>query len=282
MRQLQDEIRRQLSAAGIAASALDARSIIQHVTGLSHEALITEPGRPVSNAELDAVQSCLRRRLDHEPVSRIIGSREFYGRDFIVTPDVLDPRPDTETLIEQVLDIARCTKVQRIADIGTGSGAIIVTLLAELADATGTATDISASALEVARRNAQALGVGERVEFARTSWLENICGPYDVIVSNPPYIESNQIECLAPDVARFDPHQALDGGADGLECYRMLIPQAFARLTTGGYLCLEVGAGQDDAVLEVMTQSGFSAAGAVVSRRCDLGGHIRVVTGRKI
>lgn len=279
---LQHEARQKLAAAGVKTAALDARLILQHATGLSHETLIAEPERSVGKVEKMAVNASLMRRLDHEPVSRIIGEREFFGRGFAVSADVLDPRADTETLIEQVLDVAKILGSRlRIADAGTGSGAIIATLLAELPKATGTAIDISAPALAVARSNAHRLAVSDRVEFVQASWLEGVSGPFDVIVSNPPYIETRVIDQLSPEVARFDPHIALDGGNDGLDAYRAIIPQAIERLTSGGYLCLEIGAGQADAVLELMADAGFSDGGTVAERRFDLSGHVRVVTGRK-
>jgi len=283
--ELQREMRRRLDEAGVETAALDARLIVQHELDLTHEVLIADPDRQVGQAEIDAINASVVRRLDHEPVSRIIGEREFFGRSFIVTPDVLDPRPDTETLIEQVLDIARLETMQtgqlRIADIGTGSGAIIATLLAEVDYASGVAVDISAAALEVARLNAASLGLGQRLEFVQTSWLEGVTGRYDVIVSNPPYIETSTIKSLPPQVARFDPMLALDGGADGLTAYRMIAPQAFDCLETGGYLCLEVGAGQATMVLELIDECGFMDSGPVPALRHDLAGHARVVTGQK-
>lgn len=283
--QIQREARERLASAGIESAALDARLIIQHALGLNHEALIAEPDRPVELAEGAAVNASLERRLGHEPMSRIIGEREFYGRNFIITPDVLDPRPDTETLIDKVLEIVRLREPRsdrlRIADIGTGSGAIIVTLLAELAGATGTATDISPLALAVARVNAKEMAVEERVEFEQTSWLDTLTGTYDVIVSNPPYIETKAIRLLAPEVAQFDPLISLDGGHDGLAAYRAIVAQAFARLERGGHLCLEIGVGQTDAVLELIIAAGFAGCGADSRRSPDLSGRVRVVTVRK-
>ena len=283
--ELQREARRRLAEAGVETAALDARLIVQHELGISHEALIADPGLPVDQAGCDAIDASLARRLEHEPVSRIIGEREFFGRTFKVTPDVLDPRPDTETLIEHVLEIARLKAAPgeqlRIADIGTGSGAIITTLLAELESACGTAVDVSRAALDVARSNALAIGVVDRLEFVETSWLDGLSGPYDVIVSNPPYIEANTISSLPPEVARFDPVLALDGGVDGLMAYRAIIPQAFERLEPGGYLCLEIGAGQAKIVLDLLAECGFADGGPVPALRQDLAGHDRVVTGQK-
>ncbi|NNE23787.1 MAG: peptide chain release factor N(5)-glutamine methyltransferase [Rhizobiales bacterium] len=279
--ELQRDARRRLAEAGVETAALDARLIVQHELGLTHETLIAEPGLQVDQTGRDAVNASIARRLDHEPVSRIIGEREFFGRAFAVTRDVLDPRPDTETLIEQVLEIARLKDHLRIADIGTGSGAIIATLLAELGTALGTAVDVSGAALDVARLNATALAVEDRLEFVQTSWLEGVRGPYDVIVSNPPYIETSMIKSLSPEVARYDPILALDGGADGLAAYRAIVPQAFERLEPSGFLCLEVGARQATMVHELMTEHGFLDSGPIPTLRYDLAGHVRVVTGQK-
>ena len=283
--ELQRDARRRLAEAGVETAALDARLIVQHELGLSHETLIAEPGLQIGRTGRDAVNASIARRLDHEPVSRIIGEREFFGRAFTVTRDVLDPRPDTETLIEQVLEIARLKEGQqghlRIADIGTGSGAIIATLLAELGTARGTAVDISAAALKVARLNAASLAVEDRLEFVCTSWLEGVIGRYDIIVSNPPYIETSTIKSLAPEVARYDPILALDGGIDGLAAYRAIVPQAFERLEPGGFLCLEVGAGQGTIVHELMMEHGFVDSGPILALRYDLAGHFLVVTGQK-
>lgn len=283
--ELQRDVRRRLAEAGVETAALDARLIVQHALRLSHEALIADPDRQVDPVGRDAIEASIVRRLDHEPVSRIIGEREFFGRSFIVTPDVLDPRPDTETLIEQVIDIARLeprtTGRLRIADIGTGSGAIIVTLLAELDEASGLVVDISAAALEVARLNAASLGVEERLEFVQSSWLAGLTGRCDVIVSNPPYVATRTIETLPPEVARFDPILALDGGADGLTAYRHIVPQAFDCLEPGGYLCLETGSGQANMVLELIIGCGFIDSAPIPALRHDLAGHVRVVTGQK-
>ncbi|MGI9463558.1 MAG: peptide chain release factor N(5)-glutamine methyltransferase, partial [Aestuariivirgaceae bacterium] len=222
--QLQQSARRRLTAAGIETPALDARLIIQHALGMTHEALIASPDRLVDHQQSRHIDVLLARRERREPVSRITGEREFYGRPFLITPDVLDPRPDTETLIDQVVDIARTgfetERPLRLLELGTGSGAIVVTLLAELVSASATATDVSDLALSVARHNAQQLVGLERIDFVETSWFDGICGEYDVIASNPPYISTKAITQLAPEVADYDPLLALDGGRDGLGAYR--------------------------------------------------------------
>ena len=284
-----DGLRRDLcdrfSKAGIESAALDARLIVQHALHLSHEQLIGLGGRAISDEELAEVEKLAQRRLDREPVSRIVGKREFFGREFEINPDVLDPRADTETLIEQALaaaahiDEADCDL--RIADVGSGSGAIIVTLLAELSGATGAAVDISRSALRVARCNAIRHGVLDRLDLVEMSWLSEMQQLFDIIVSNPPYIESGEFANLAPEVRDFDPGLALDGGVDGLAAYRALVPQATRCLKPGGCLILEVGAGQHEDVLNLMKLAGLGACEAVPAFRKDLSGIIRVVTGWK-
>jgi release factor glutamine methyltransferase len=209
------------------------------------------------------------RRENREPVSRILGEREFYGRRFVVTPDVLDPRPDTETLIDAALKLLR--PGARILDLGTGTGAIIITLLAQRPDCTGTATDISAAALAVARANAERIGVAGRLQLAQGNWFGAVAGTFDLIVSNPPYIPDRDIASLAPDVRRFDPGLALAGGADGLDPYRSIALGASGHLAANGMLIVEIGAGQADSVETIFSSAHFRP----LARYADLGGHDR-------
>jgi release factor glutamine methyltransferase len=220
--------------------------------------------------------SFTQRRRKSEPVSRILGNREFYGRSFQVTPDVLDPRADTETLIGAVLGLNGKGPL-RILDLGTGSGAIAVTLLAELPEATAVASDLSAAALSVAKGNAEALGVAGRVSFVQTNWLEGIDGRFDLIVSNPPYVPLGDIAGLAPDVREFDPPRALDGGPDGLEAYRRIAGDAGGHLAPKGHVILEIGAGQENAVNNLLKAQGFVRE----SRHFDLSGHVRCLVFHK-
>ena len=215
--------------------------------------------------------SFTQRRLKFEPVSRILGSREFYGRSFRVTPDVLDPRADTETLIEAVLALARDQGPIRILDLGTGSGAIAVTLLAELPGATVVASDLSAAALRVAKGNAEGLGVAGRASFVQANWFEGVDGRFDLIVSNPPYVPLGDISGLAPDVREFDPPRALDGGPDGLEAYRRIAGGAGGHLAPKGHIILEIGAEQENAVNNLFKGQGFARE----SRHFDLSRHVR-------
>jgi release factor glutamine methyltransferase len=259
-----------LATVGIDTAALDARLLFQAASGLRHEDIVAEPDLIVPPDVAARFSVFIERRCRFEPVSRILGSREFYGRSFRVTPDVLDPRADTETLIGAALGL-KGKGALRILDLGTGSGVIAVTLLAELPEATAVASDLSAAALAVAEGNAEALGVADRASFVQANWFEGIGGKFDLIVSNPPYIPLGDIAGLAPDVREFDPSRALDGGPDGLEAYRRLASGAGAYLAPSGRVVLEIGAGQENAVNELFTGQGFARE----SRHFDLSGHVR-------
>jgi release factor glutamine methyltransferase len=222
-------------------------------------------------------QSFIERRRRFEPVSRILGVREFYGRSFRVTPDVLDPRADTETLIGAVLVLAKSRGPYHILDLGTGSGAIALTLLAELPESFAVASDLSAVALQVAKGNAEALGVADRTRFVQANWFDGVDGQFDLIVSNPPYIPLGDIGGLAADVREFDPPKALDGGPDGLEAYRRIASGAGGHLTLGGHIAVEIGASQENAVNGLFQGEGFNRE----SRHFDLAGHIRCLVFRR-
>jgi release factor glutamine methyltransferase len=252
-------------------AALDARLLLQAASGLRHEDIVAEPDLMVPPDVAARFSMFIERRCRFEPVSRILGTREFYGRSFRVTPDVLDPRADTETLIGAALGLVKSKGSLRILDLGTGSGAIAVTLLAELPEATAVASDLSAAALAVAKGNAEALGVAGRAGFVQANWFEGIGGTFELIVSNPPYIPLGDIAGLAPDVREFDPQRALDGGPDGLEAYRRLANGAGGRLAAKGHIVLEIGVGQENAVNELFTGLGFARE----SRHFDLSGHVR-------
>lgn len=264
-----------LRAAGIEGAETDARYLVQGILGLDAVSLLRDPDRFVG-ACAPQLAEAVRRRLAHEPVSRILGQRYFYGRTFKVTPDVLDPRADTETLVDLVLDIVRGDERLQgaitIADIGVGSGAILVTLLAELPFARGIAIDVSPAALGVAVENARACGVDDRMTAVATRGLEGITQPIDVIVSNPPYIVTSDIERLDASVRRFDPHLALDGGPDGLQIYRE-IARDISKIQRDCWVVLEFGAGQATDVQSIFSQ--FSVHRTIT--RTDLGGHTRVV-----
>lgn len=263
------EARARLAAAGCDQPALDARLLLEAAAGLSHSDIAAEPLRLVNDGAQAQFASLVARREAHEPVSRILGFREFYGRRFRVSPAVLDPRPDTETLIGEALKAMKpgC----RILDLGTGSGCIIVTLLAECVTCMGVATDLSASALAVARDNAEVLGVSGRLNLVQGNWLAPVEGRFELIVANPPYIPAGDIAQLAPDVRDFDPRGALDGGADGLDAYRRIAAEAGDHLAPGGRVMVEIGAGQAEAIMAVFRDHGLVLQ--EVAR--DLGGHVR-------
>src|SRR4051794_172074 len=247
-----DEARRALAtrfaAAGLDSPELDARLLVGHALQLDLTGLVTQGGHGLSSEEVQRLEALAERRLAGEPVARILGAKEFWGLELQLSADTLVPRPDTETVVELALDHLSAggdlNRPLHIADLGTGSGAILLALLSELPEAYGVGTDISTAALQTARDNACALRLGARTGFVACSYESALSGCFDLIVSNPPYIPSADIDGLAIDVRGHDPHRALDGGPDGLDAYRTLIPQAAGRLRTGGALIVEVGRGQ--------------------------------------
>jgi release factor glutamine methyltransferase len=276
IRVLLDGGRRKLETLEIANAALDARLLLQNVTSLTHAEIVADPGRQVAELQAAAFSQLLDRRLRNEPVSRILGRREFYGRAFALNNAVLDPRADTETLIDAAL--GHMTPQARILDLGTGSGAIIVTLLAEAPHATGIATDLSGEALAVARNNGRQHGVMDRLELIQSSWFDLVPGVFDLIVSNPPYIPLADIAALPPDVRDFDPPLALDGGIDGLSAYRSIASRAGRHLTTHGHIVVEIGAGQESSVISLFASNGLRW----LQSAKDLGGHVRCLTFTKL
>ncbi|TAN74534.1 MAG: peptide chain release factor N(5)-glutamine methyltransferase, partial [Magnetospirillum sp.] len=215
----------QLAAAGIETARLDARLMLGEVLGLAPQAVFTRPQLELGPAEQARFDALLARRLAREPMSHLLGRRGFWTLELKVTADTLDPRPDTETVIEAVLDgLPEWGRPRRILDLGTGTGCILLALLSELGFATGLGVDKSPAALEVARHNAHSLGLAERVAFRLGDWGDGLDGRFDIIVSNPPYIRDGDIDGLAPEVAAFEPRLALAGGSDGLDCYRRLAP----------------------------------------------------------
>lgn len=255
--------------AGLDTPTLDARLVVTGVLGLGRSATLAAPERLLGADEARLLERAAQRRLAREPVSRILGERQFFGLDLEIGPATLDPRPDTETLVEGVLRKATSGilpggPAYRIADIGTGSGAILLALLRHLPHAVGLAADISPCALAVAERNAKKLGVADRFTTLRTSWLDGLAGPFHCIVSNPPYIPSGTIQGLEPEVASYDPKVALDGGSDGLDAYRALIPAAARTLEAGGLLALEIGADQEQKVRQIIDlETGYLDLGSV-------------------
>lgn len=277
-------MRDRLSAGGIDTAMIDARVLLQHVLGVRHEYLIAQPGHLLSEQRLLEVEQVVARRLEFEPVSRITGVREFYGREFTVSRHVLDPRPDSEVLVDQAIKAARLLgngTDLKLLDVGTGSGALIVTLLCELEGAHAVASDISADALKTAHENARRHSVDDRLKLVNTNWIDDVCESFDIVVSNPPYIETAAIAGLARDVREFDPHLALDGGCDGLDAYRAIIPQAHERLNAGGFICLEIGKDQADAVWRLVSRAGLTEHSMLPRTATDLAGLNRVITAWK-
>jgi release factor glutamine methyltransferase len=271
---------RWFAAAGIDTPDLDARLLLAALLEIDGARLLTSPDRRLGE-RATTVNAAVSRRLAREPVSRILGTREFYGRAFKLSPATLDPRPDTETVIEQALAFAKLRPAGapplRILDLGTGTGCLLITLLAELADAVGTGTDISAEALETAAENARTNGVATQARWVLADALDRLDGPYDLLVTNPPYIPTAEIGTLAPEVRAFDPALALDGGPDGLHLYRRIVAH-ISRVIPIGCCIFEVGHDQAVAVGGMLTVEGRRHGWAPPAFARDLGGHARCVT----
>jgi release factor glutamine methyltransferase len=258
---------------GSTSARLDSELLCAQALGIRRLDLYLQFDRPLDEQELTAIRELVRRRGKGEPVAYITGVREFYGRSYRVTPDVLIPRPDTETIVEHALGVlrARGDAATRVADLGTGSGCIAITLAAEVPGAMVVATDISPSALEVARSNAESLGVA--VTFVESSWADGLDGTFDLIVSNPPYVTTKELEAVDRDVRDFEPRGALLGGDDGLEAYRALL-ESLQQHVTAARVLLEVDPGRAEAVAAIFT-AGFPGATALTV--ADLTGRARVV-----
>jgi release factor glutamine methyltransferase len=264
--------------AGIDSAEADARLLMAYALGVDRAELIANGGRALTVEQAEAIDALAARRLRREPVARIFGHKEFWSLSLQIGPAVLVPRPETETVVEAALDaVARGAGPMaqlRILDIGTGSGALLLALLSELPNAVGTATDISAAALDIARGNAERSGLAGRCTFTACDIAAGVPGPFDLIVSNPPYVVHGEIASLPPEVRDYDPALALDGGADGLDGYRAIAAQARGLLAPCGKLIVELGAGQEAAVRALFTKAGLAAA-AVLN---DLAGIPRVLT----
>lgn len=273
---LQDGAARLASASDTA--RLDARLLLQHVTGFSHAEIIGWPDHPLGEAEAAHYRALLGRRSSGEPMAQILGSKEFWGLEFRVTPDTLCPRPDSETLIEHALDLARDRDIATIADLGTGTGCLLAALLNELPQSRGTGIDVSAEALAVARGNLEALDLANRVSWREGDFAVATDLRADLVISNPPYIPLGERDSLPVDVRDHEPAIALFAGEDGLDAYRALSHLLPVILTPGGIAVIEAGAGQSDDIAGLMT-AGFAVAGRkiTITTRTDLGGHVRAV-----
>ena len=249
----------------------DAGVLLAHLLGCDRAVVVAFAERAFSVGQFADFRAMIARRCADEPVSRILGVREFWSLPFHISPHTLDPRPDSETLVAVVNDWLRTQQgTSRLLDLGTGSGCLLLSLLHDNAGAVGVGTDISLQALSQARCNARCLGVATRARFVAGSWCDALAGGWDVILSNPPYIAPS--EHLARHVLDYDPHTALFAAEEGLACYRLLIPQAFDRLKSGGLLAVEVGKGQHTAVQQIMAEAGLTPLPPVP----DLGGILRV------
>ncbi|GMB83449.1 peptide chain release factor N(5)-glutamine methyltransferase [Shinella zoogloeoides] len=269
--------RRRLSEAGIADAAQDARLLIAGILRLSSTAFVTDGGRVLDASERAVIEDALARRVAREPVHRILGRRAFSRLDLMLSPETLEPRPDTEILVDALVPHAQRMVAEkgtcRILDLGTGTGAICLALLDLVPGATGIGADLSPGALETARRNADINGVADRFETVESDWFAAVSGAFDIIVSNPPYIVRSVVGTLDEDVRLHDPILALDGGDDGLDAYRAIAAGADAHLRENGLVAYEIGYDQKDQVTAIMREQGFARIEALK----DLGGNDRVL-----
>jgi len=271
---------KRLQAAGIEAPGREARLLLGHASGQSATRIMAYPEQPVAADQIATFEALIDRRIAREPVSRILGAREFWSMRFTVTPATLDPRPDSETIVEAALDRLPDQNARAsIIDFGTGTGCLLLAILAERPNAWGLGVDRSAAATLVAAGNARDLGFADRARFLVGDWAEALAPEVDLIVSNPPYIPAGDIAGLEPEVREHDPLTALAGGADGLDPYRILAPAALRLLRPGGHVVFEVGQGQADDVAAIGTAAGLVLA----EQRADLGGIQRaVVLGKPV
>ncbi|RVD49606.1 MAG: peptide chain release factor N(5)-glutamine methyltransferase [Mesorhizobium sp.] len=277
LRPLLRKARARLAAAGVDDPALDARLIVEHYSGTTRTQAIADPERMIEANAIAAIDDALRRRAGGEPVHRILGYREFYSLRLMLSPETLEPRPDTETLVEAVLPFVKAVAAREgvchILDLGTGTGAIALALLSVVPAATATGVDISAGALAMAARNAGQFGLGGRFTTVQSNWFEKVSGRYHVIAANPPYIPSQDIGNLQDEVRDFDPRLALDGGVDGLNPYRIIAAEAARFLEAEGRIAVEIGHTQSNDVNDIFGAAGY-AGGELFS---DLGGNDRVL-----
>jgi release factor glutamine methyltransferase len=258
-----------LRGAGVDSPRKEARLLLSHALGVEVLDIIAGKVPQLSADESSRFEAVVQRRLSREPLAYIVGRREFWSLEFAVDPAVLVPRPESEILLEEAL--RRCSDHKaalRVADLGTGSGCLLLAFLSECPSAHGVGIDLSDPALAMARRNAQALGLAARTEFLRGNWTDALIGSFDTIFINPPYIPSAAIADLAPEVARYEPRLALDGGEDGLEAYRAIAAGLNRHISQGGSAFFELGEGQAEAVRNILKQNGLAVLGTV----CDLAG----------
>lgn len=269
---LYSQLKARFAQAGLETPELDARLLLEAALNMTQEDILRQSNESVDNATQEKLEEMAQRRLAHEPVSRILGTRHFWKGQFLISKDTLDPRADSETLVEAVLKHANASKPLRILDIGTGTGCLLLSLLQDLPLATGIGIDISADAIKTATANAQELGLSNRAAFITTHWNDYHPDiPFDAVISNPPYIPDGDIANLPPEVRLYDPAQALAGGVDGLTCYREIIGLLPRFLAKNGFVFLEIGHDQAKSVPLLLSELGFLILQAVP----DLSGHTR-------
>ncbi len=265
-------------------AALDARLLVCEACSVRYEQLVAYPELEISLAQKEILQQYIQRRQSGEPVSRIFGKKEFWSHSFALNSDTLDPRPDTETLVSFALELLEndphINRAPKILDLGTGTGCILLSLLSEIPDALGVGVDISESALKIAKENANALNLSDRAHFIRSDWMEGISGKFDIVVSNPPYIPEKDILDLMPEVQKFDPLRALDGGPDGLDAYRKIIDQLNHKLYNDALVIFEIGKGQEKDVKILLNSYKTRKTFSNISYKCDLTGSIRCIAAK--
>lgn len=276
--ELVQSVARRLEGVGITDGRLEARLLLADAAEWTLEKIVAERDAALESGIVARVERLAARRLAREPMSHVLGWREFWSLRFKITPDVLTPRPDSETVVEAVLRALpdRAAKL-RLLDLGVGSGCLLLALLHELPQASGIGIDRSARALVVARQNARALGLADRAELKAGDWGDGVAEVFDIVVSNPPYIPSDDIETLDPEVSEHEPWLALDGGSDGLDCYRRLVGQLGYLVRPGGIVALEVGKGQAAVVARLVRAAGFTD----ISTHNDLAGIPRAILARR-
>lgn len=271
-------LRRRFEAGGIATPIIDARLLVEGATGATRLDIITDPHRPLDDHAIRQLDDYATRREAFEPVAYILGRTEFFGLDLTVSPATLIPRADSETLVYAGLSLIKERIAPRILDLGTGSGALLLALLHARPDASGVGVDICPAALAVAQANARHHDLASRACFCIGDFGHDLAQGFDLVITNPPYIPRTEIATLAPDVRDHEPHQALDGGADGLDFYRRLAGNLPKLLTRNGHFIVEIGAGTANAVTDILEAGGeFS----LFASWPDLSGHVRALAGRR-
>lgn len=258
----------------IESASLDGRILLEYVLGVSREQLLFSLELPITTEQYNRLGILVEKRAQRQPIAQLIGKREFWGMNFVVSENTLDPRPDSETLIEYVLErIKNRADVFRVLDLGTGTGCLLLALLSELPAAKGVGVDYCDEALLVAKENSMALGFAGRSQFTRGDWCEQLEGKFDIILANPPYIPTKVIPTLDPEVSEFEPMLALDGGEDGFSCYRKIMKALPNVLTKNGFAAFELGMGQQRELTALAVENGLEVVGV----RNDLSGIARCI-----